>query len=335
MKLLITGGAGFIGSNFIRHWFKSHSDDQIVNFDKLTYAGRLENLDTVKDNPNYGFVKGDICDPKIVEPLAKRADAIVNFAAETHVDRSIMDPQAFVRTDVLGTQVLLECVRKFGIKKYVQVSTDEVYGSIEQGSFKEESPLNPTSPYSASKAAGDFLCLAYYKTYGLPIVITRGANTFGPNQYPEKLMPLFITNLLEGKKVPVYGDGKQIRNWIYVLDHCRGILSALTKGEPGQVYNIGGNAEKTNLEITQMILEILGKDETMIEYVKDRPAHDFRYSLDSFKLSLLGWQPIFSFKEALKNTISWYSHNDWWWKPVKSGQFLEYYKKQYGSSEPS
>ncbi len=330
MKLLITGGAGFIGSNFIRYILNKYPDYRVVNLDKLTYCGNLDNLKDIEENPRYQFVKGDICDKGVVEKASQGVDAIINFAAETHVDRSILDPDAFIRTDVLGTHVLLEAARKFSIKKYVQISTDEVYGSIKEGSSREDDKVEPRSPYSASKTAGDLLVLSYFTTYGLPVLITRGSNNYGPYQYPEKLIPLFVTNLIEGKKVPLYGDGLNIRDWIYVLDHCSGIDAVLDKGKVGEIYNVGGGNEKTNLEITKIVLSQLGKDESSVEHVKDRPGHDRRYSLDTSKIRELGWQPKYSFEEAIKETIDWYKENEWWWKKIKSGQYLEYYKKQYG-----
>lgn len=329
MKLLVTGGAGFIGSNFIRHILNKYPDYDVVNLDKLTYAGNLENLRDIENNPRYKFVRGDICDEKIVGEAARDVDAIVNFAAETHVDRSIFDPQSFIKTDILGTQVLLEAAKKFNLKRYLQISTDEVYGSIENGSFKESDPLEPNSPYAASKAGGDLMVMAYHKTFGLPVVITRGSNTYGPYQYPEKLIPLFVTNLVESKKVPIYGDGQNVRDWIYVLDHCSGIDFVLHEGEIGEIYNIGGSNERTNREITNIILEELGLDESWIEYVKDRPGHDRRYSLDTEKVKSLGWGPEHNFDLAMKETIDWYRENGAWWKPIKSGEFLEWYKKQY------
>lgn len=330
MKILVTGGAGFIGSNFIRYILNKYPNYKVINLDKLTYAGNLENLRDLENNPNYGFVQGDICRIEDVEKIVSRKpDVIVNFAAESHVDRSILDPQAFIKTDVLGTQILLELAKKHSIGKYVQISTDEVYGSIRQGSFTEKSPLRPNSPYAASKTGADLLVRAYYKTYGLPVLITRSSNNFGPYQYPEKLIPLFITNLLEGKKVPVYGDGQQVRDWLYVLDNCSGIDFVMHYGKIGQVYNISGGNERTNLEITQMILQKLSKSEDWIEYVQDRPGHDRRYSLDSCKLRNLGWRPRYDFKQAMEETIEWYVDNKEWWQPLKSGEYLEYYKQQY------
>jgi len=329
MKLLITGGAGFIGSNFIHYILNKYPHYKVVNLDKLTYAGNLENLRDIKDNPRYKFVRGDICDETVVNELAKEVDAIINFAAETHVDRSISDPQSFIRTDILGTQVLLEATKKYKLKRYLQVSTDEVYGSIEKGSFRESDLLTPSSPYAASKAGGDLMVIAYHKTFGLPVVITRGSNTYGPYQYPEKLIPLFITNLLENKKVPIYGDGLNVRDWLYVRDHCSGIDLVFHKGKGGEIYNLAAGNEKTNLEITKIILSELSFNESWIEYVKDRPGHDRRYSLETTKIRALGWKPEHNFNLAIKETIDWYRENEAWWKPIKSGEFLEWYKKQY------
>jgi len=320
MKLLVTGGAGFIGSNFVRYMLDKYKDYKIVNLDKLTYAGNLENIKDLEANRRHSLVKGDICDLRLVEKLVKReeVDVIVNFAAETHVDRSIVDPEAFIRTDVFGTYTLLEVARKFSVKKYVQISTDEVYGSIEKGSFSETSSLAPSSPYSASKAAADLLTLAYKTTYGLPVLITRGSNTYGPYQHTEKLIPLFVTNLIENKKVPLYGDGKNVRDWLYVIDHCSGIDTALHKGNIGEIYNIGASDERTNLEITHMILGELGMTEDMIEFVKDRLGHDRRYSLNCKKLKALGWKPEYSLEKGLKETVKWYTQNVKWWKKIKS-----------------
>tara|TARA_Y100000034_G_C6883895_1_gene405526 strand:- start:944 stop:1942 length:999 start_codon:yes stop_codon:yes gene_type:complete len=331
MKYLITGGAGFIGSNFIKYLFSKYEDVEVVNLDKLTYCGNLENLKDVEGKENYKFVKGDVCDAELVNDLMKGVDVVVHFAAETHVDKSIMDPSAFIKTDVIGTYVLLEAARKNNIKKFIQISTDEVYGSIEEGSFKETDELKPRNPYSASKAGADRLAYSFYCTYNVPVIITRSSNNFGPNQYPEKLIPLFVTNLIEGNKVPVYGDGMNVRDWIYVLDNCEGIDFVINNGKIGDVYNIGGDNEKTNIEITKLLLNLLGKDENSIEHVKDRLGHDKRYSLDSSKVSSLGWKPQFDFGNALKETVDWYKNNEEWWKKIKSGEFLEYYKKQYGN----
>lgn len=331
MKLLITGGLGFIGSNFIRYILNKYTTYEVVNLDKMTYAGNPENLRDIEDSARYKFVKGDICDKNLVNNLvlSEKPDAIINFAAETHVDRSILEPDAFIKTDIFGTHTLLEAVRNYKVEKYVQVSTDEVYGSIEKGKFKEESPLKPNSPYASSKAGADLLVRAYFKTYNLPVLITRSSNNYGPYQYPEKLIPLFITNILEGTKVPLYGDGLNVRDWLYVLDNCSGIDTVLHQGKAGEIYNIGADNEKTNEEITEIILKELGKDNNFIEYVKDRPGHDFRYALDSKKIKKLGWKPEHDFKKAIKETIEWYVSNPDWWKKIKSGEYLEYYKKQY------
>jgi len=319
MRLLVTGGLGFIGSNFIRQMLEEHPGDSIVNLDKVTYAGNPENLKDIAGDPRYTFVQGDICDLDVVDSVFREhpIDAVVHFAAESHVDRSIEDASVFVRTNVLGTHVLLEAALNHGVKRFVHVSTDEVYGSIKTGSFRETDNLNPSSPYSASKAASDLLARSYYITHNLPVIVTRCTNNFGPYQYPEKLIPLFVTNLIEGKKVPVYGTGQNVRDWIYVLDHCRAVDFVLRHGEPGEIYNIGGGAEKTNLEITAKILELLGQDESMIEYVPDRKGHDFRYSLDFGKLRALGWEPAYTFDDALAATIKWYAENEWWWRPLK------------------
>ena len=319
MKLLVTGGAGFIGSNFILHMMNSNQDVEIINLDILTYAGNLSNLKSVERNPGYTLIKGDICSPHIVNSILDnhRIDAIIHFAAESHVDRSITDASEFVRTNVLGTFNLLECARHHPVGKFIHISTDEVYGSAMKGSFAENDILSPSSPYSASKAGSDLLALSYFKTYNLPVIITRCTNNFGPYQYPEKLIPLFVTNLIEGKKVPVYGTGKNIRDWIHVRDHCRAVEFVLNKGNPGEIYNIGGGNEKTNIEITKKILTLLKKDDSMIEYVTDRPGHDFRYSLDCSKLSKMGWRPRYSFEGGLQDTVDWYSTNEWWWKPLK------------------
>jgi len=331
MHLLVTGGAGFIGSNYVKYVFKKHPSYRVTVLDKLTYAGNLDNLLEVKGLKNYRFVRGDICDAKLVNRLANGYDAILNFAAETHVDRSILGPASFVTTDVYGTHVLLEAVRAFGIKRFVQISTDEVYGSIEKGSFKETDPLHPSSPYSASKAGADLLALAYYNTYKLPVLITRSSNNFGPNQYPEKLIPLFITNLIEGKKIPLYGDGLNVRDWLYVTDNCEGIDVVLHKGKAGEVYNLGADNEYTNLEITHRILKALRWPESMIERVKDRPGHDRRYSINCRKARSLGWKPRYRFDQAIRETIHWYQQNAWWWKKIKGGEFQKYYLNWYGS----
>ena len=331
MKLLITGGLGFIGSNFIRYILNKYKNYEVVNLDKMTYAANPENLRDIENDVRYKFVKGDICDKALVTNLvsSEKPDAIINFAAETHVDRSILEPEAFIKTDIFGTYTLLEAIKAHKIEKYIQISTDEVYGSIEKGKFTEESIIKPNSPYSSSKAGADLLVRAYFETYNLPVVITRSSNNYGPYAYPEKMIPLFITNLIEGKKVPLYGDGLNVRDWLYVLDNCSGIDVVLHKGKIGEVYNIGGGNEKTNKEITEIILKELGKDKNFIEYVKDRPGHDFRYALDSKKIKKLGWKPKYDFKKAIKETIEWYASNPDWWKKIKSGEYLEYYKKQY------
>ncbi len=335
MKLLITGGAGFIGSNFIHYILKKYPDYKIVNLDKLTYCGNLDNLKEIEDDPNYKFIKGDICDKEKVAEIfeEEKPDFVINFAAETHVDRSILDPDAFIKTNILGTYVLLEAAKKFKIERFLHISTDETYGSIENGKFKEDDLLSPNSPYSASKASADLLARSYFKTFSLPIVITRSSNNYGPYEFPEKVIPLFISNILEGKKVPLYGTGKNIRDWIFVLDNCEGIDTVLHNGEIGEIYNIGGGNEKTNLELTKIILKELGKDESQIEYVKDRPGHDFRYALDIEKVKKIGWEPKHSFEEAIKKTINWYLENRDWLKKLKTKEFDEYYKKQYKNKQ--
>lgn len=317
MKILVTGGAGFIGSNFIRYVLNKYPDYKIINLDKLSYCGDLDNLKDVADNPNYKFIKGDICDDKVVDKVARDVDIIVNFAAETHVDRSILNASEFIHTNVYGTYVLLEAAKKYNIRRYIQISTDEVYGSCDKGSFYETSPLNPNSPYAATKAAGDHLAHAYFVTYNFPEIITRSSNNFGFYQFPEKIIPLFITNALENKKLPLYGDGLNVRDWLFVLDNCEAIDLVLHKGKVGEVYNVGGGNEKTNLELTRMILKRLGKPPELIEYVKDRLGHDRRYSLDSGKIKSLGWQPKHDFQKALDLTIDWYKENVNWWKKLK------------------
>ena len=329
--ILVTGGAGFIGSNFCRYMLDRYPECRITVLDALTYAGNLDNLADMRDNPRFRFVHGDIRNKGDVDPLVERSNAIANFAAETHVDRSIDDPGSFVLTDVYGVFTLLEACRRHGIQKFVHISTDEVYGSIEEGSFKEGDCLEPNSPYSASKAGGELLARSYFVTYGLPIIITRGSNNFGPYQYPEKLIPLFITNAMDDKPLPVYGDGQQVRDWIYVLDHCSGIDFALHKGEPGMAYNLGGGNERTNLEITGLILKLLGKPESLIKYVTDRPGHDRRYSLDCRLMKSIGWQPEYTFEDALKRTVDWYVSNEPWWRKIKEHQaeYQEFTRKWY------
>ncbi len=332
MKLFVTGGVGFIGSNFIRHILQKYPAYEVVNFDKLTYAGNLENLKDVESDSRYKFVKGDICDKAAVLAAVKDCAAIINFAAESHVDRSILGDEDFIKTDILGVKVLLEVVRELNIKKMIQISTDEVYGDIPAGSFsKENDTLHPSSPYSASKAGGELLCMAYVRTYNVPVIITRSTNNYGPYHYPEKIIPLFITNLLENKKVPVYGDGAQVRDWLYVQDNCEAIDLVLHKGEAGEIYNIGANQnpEIDNLTLTVKIVQACGKDKSVIEYVKDRPGHDRRYAVDTQKIRALGWSPKTSFDDGLTKTVEWYKNNIAWWKKIKSGEYLEYYKQQY------
>jgi dTDP-glucose 4,6-dehydratase len=329
--LLVTGGAGFIGSNFVRYALSRDAGLRVTVLDKLTYAGNMANLTDLGDDPRFTFVRGDIGDPVVVNRLAAEADAIVNFAAESHVDRSIDAPDAFIQTDVHGTFVLLEAARRHGHSRYLQISTDEVYGNIPTGSSAEEDPVRPRSPYSASKAAGDLLVLAYHATYGLPTLVTRASNNFGPYQYPEKIIPLFVTNAIDDEPLPMYGDGLQIRDWLFVTDHCEAIFLVLERGEPGEVYNIGGGNELTNLELTQAILALLGKPASLIRRVDDRPGHDRRYSVDSSKLSALGWAPAHSFEDALAMTVEWYRARSDWWRPLKSGEYLDYYRRQYGA----
>ncbi|MFA5947398.1 MAG: dTDP-glucose 4,6-dehydratase [Candidatus Gracilibacteria bacterium] len=319
MKLLITGGAGFIGSNFIHYILNKYSDYQIVNLDKLTYAGNLDNLKDIEKNSNYKFVKGDIADENFVFDLCEKEkfDAVINYAAETHVDRSIEAPKQFIVTDVIGTFTLLEAVKKFEIKKYIQISTDEVFGSIEKGAFTEESPFEPNSPYSASKAGGDHLCRAYFKTYGLPVIVTHSCNVYGYNQYPEKVIPLFVTNILSSKKIPVYGDGKNVREWLFTEDHCNAIDLILHKGKVGEVYNIGSGEEIKNIDLAKMILNLFGKDDGEIDFVKDRLGHDRRYAIDNSKIiEELGFEVKTHFEEGLKKTVDWYKKNEGWWKKL-------------------
>jgi len=331
MRCLVTGGLGFIGSNFIRMLLSERPGVHVVNIDALTYAGNPANLRDIESHPRYRFVKGDISDGSVVkEALGEGVDAVVNFAAETHVDRSILDPGIFLRTDILGTHVLLEAVRERAIPRYVQVSTDEVYGDVAQGASNEESPLRPRSPYSASKAGADLQVLAYWHTYRTPVLITRGSNTYGPYQHPEKLIPLFITNLFENRPVPLYGDGKQIRDWIHVEDHARGILHVLEHGEAGNVYNIGGGNLRTNLEVTEQLLSHCGRSaETHVNHVRDREGHDRRYALDCKKARSIGWHPSISFESGLGATVDWYRHNEDWWRPLRSRDFDDYYRRQY------
>ncbi|WP_303247755.1 dTDP-glucose 4,6-dehydratase [uncultured Methanobrevibacter sp.] len=330
-KILITGGAGFIGSNFVKYINDKYPDYEIVNFDLLTYCGNLENLKDIEFNDNYTFVKGNIADNDLVADTIKGCDYVVNFAAESHVDRSIKDPEIFIKSNVLGTQVLLNAALNEGIEKYVQISTDEVYGSLGQtGYFTEETPLQPNSPYSASKASGDLITRAYYQTFEMPVNITRCSNNYGPYQFPEKLIPLMISNALENKDLPVYGDGKNIRDWLHVYDHCTAIDLVLHDGKPGEVYNIGGNNEKKNIEIVKLILKYLDKDDSLIKFVDDRLGHDRRYAIDSTKIQEeLGWKPKYTFETGIKETIEWYLENQDWIEQVKSGEYQEYYRKMY------
>jgi dTDP-glucose 4,6-dehydratase len=332
VRLLVCGGAGFIGSNFVRLRLREH-DDEVVVLDKLTYAGRKENFHDVEDDARFSFMHGAIEDAEAVSGAidAHRPEAIVNFAAETHVDRSIAEPDAFVKTHALGTYVLLEAARERGLR-YLQVSTDEVYGSIEEGSFTEDSPLRPSSPYSATKTGADLLVQSYFHTYGLPTTICRGSNNYGPYQYPEKLIPLMILNALHGDRLPVYGDGMQVRNWIHATDFGRAIGHVLEHGEPGEVYNAGGPDECPNMEVVERILQYTGTDASLIEHVADRPGHDRRYSLSSEKVRALGWQPSVRFAEGLEQTVAWYRENEWWWGPIRSGDYRSYYERQYGRS---
>ena len=333
MRILVTGGAGFIGSHFLRLLLKQDNVNLVVNLDALRYSGNLDNLRDVASHPRYRFVHGDICDAKTVEALLKEhhIDTIANFAAETHVDRSILEPAGFVRTDVIGTAVLLEAARTAGIRRFLQVSTDEVYGDVSTGRSKESDPVAPRSPYAASKAAADLLVQSYFATYGTQVLITRGSNTFGPNQYPEKFIPLFVTNALEDQALPLYGDGLQQRDWVYVEDHCTGIAQVLERGTPGEIYNIGGGCERHNKEVAQAILNILGKPGALLRHVTDRLGHDRRYALDCEKIWTLGWKPQATFEDALKSTVLWYQDNPQWWGKIKSGEFHEYYERLYGA----
>ena len=327
--MLVTGGSGFIGSNFIRYMLGKHADVEIINLDKLTYAGNPDNLRDLEKDARYRFVRGDICDAKRVDELIGGIESIVHFAAESHVDRSIGSPDDFIRTDIFGTFVLLEASRKHGIQRFVQISTDEVYGSIENDLFSENDPMMPSSPYAASKAGAERLAYSYWVTYGLPVVIPRSSNNFGPFQYPEKLIPLFVTNAIDGKPLPLYGDGKNVRDWLYVMDNCEAIELVMNQGKDGEAYNIGGGNERTNLEITDLILRELGQSETLKTYVKDRDGHDRRYALDTGKIRRLGWKPRHAFEAAMRETVAWYKNNRGWWEKLKSGEYLEYYKKHY------
>ena len=333
MKILVTGGAGFIGSNFIHYMLDTYSDDSIINLDALTYAGNLGNLRRVENDPRYTFVRGDIMDGVLVNELMDQVDVVVHFAAESHVDRSILDSTAFVRTNVNGTLILLDAAKNNGNVRFHHVSTDEVYGSlaIDDPPFSETTAYDPRSPYSASKAASDHLVQAYYHTHGLPITISNCSNNYGPYQFPEKLIPLFVTNLIDGEKVPVYGTGENIRDWLHVKDHCIAIDKIVREGRIGETYCIGGDAEKTNMDITHIILNTMGSGEAMIEYVDDRKGHDKRYAIDFSKIkNELGWNPSVTFEEGIAETIEWYKNNEKWWQDVKNGAYKDYYQKQYG-----
>jgi len=334
VKVLVTGGAGFIGSNFVRYALAAHPDWQVTTLDKLTYAGRIENLDSVKNHPRHRFVKGDVADAAVAAPLVRDADIVVHFAAETHVDRSILHAGDFITTDVFGTFVLLEAAREnTGLRRFVQISTDEVYGSVPEGSSRETDELRPRNPYSASKAGADRLAYSYWATYQVPVIITRASNNYGPNQFPEKIIPLFITNLIDDIPVPLYGDGQNVRDWLHVDDHCRAVDLLIEKGVPGEVYNIGGGNHVKNVDLTHRILALVGKPASLITPVADRPGHDRRYSLDTAKLQSLGWRPLEPFDEGLASTVRWYRDNERWWRPIKDEDpaFRKYYQDQYGS----
>ncbi|MGE3274661.1 MAG: dTDP-glucose 4,6-dehydratase [Vicinamibacterales bacterium] len=333
VEVLVTGGAGFIGSNFVRHALAAHPDWHVTTLDKLTYAGRRENLQDVMDDPRHTFVHGDICDAATAGPLVERAEVVVHFAAETHVDRSIMGAMDFIRTDVEGSFVLLEAARRAPrLRRFVQISTDEVYGSVPTGASRETDELKPRNPYSASKAGADRLAYSYFATYGVPVIVTRASNNYGPYQFPEKVIPLFVTNLIDGLQVPLYGDGGNVRDWLHVLDHCRAVDMLIDAGENGEVYNIGGGNEVTNLELTRRLLTLLGRDDSSIRRVEDRQGHDRRYALDTGKLRGLGWAPREDFASGLEATVAWYRANEWWWRPIKEADpaFKAYYEQQYG-----
>jgi dTDP-glucose 4,6-dehydratase len=331
--VLVTGGAGFIGSNFVRYALARHADWQITTLDKLTYAGRLENLKGLLDHPRHTFVRGDVADPGVATPLVRSADIVVHFAAETHVDRSLMSAGEFITTDVYGTFVLLEAAREAQrLRRFVQISTDEVYGSVGEGSSRESDEIRPRNPYSASKAGADRLAYSYWATYDVPVVITRASNNYGPYHFPEKLIPLFVTNAIDDMPLPLYGDGLQERDWLHVHDHCRAIDLLIEAGTAGEVYNVGGGNHVKNIDLTRRILELVGKPETLIRPVPDRPGHDRRYSLDSTKLQQLGWRPEMPFDAGLAETVAWYRNNEWWWRPIKDAdpEFRAYYDAQYG-----
>ncbi|MDP8261881.1 MAG: dTDP-glucose 4,6-dehydratase [Candidatus Ancaeobacter aquaticus] len=330
-RVLVTGGAGFIGANFVHYVLGKYKNIHVINFDKLTYAGNMDNLKSVSKDSRHTFVKGDIANEKDVKKVFSRGiDIVVNFAAETHVDRSIGDPSDFIKTDMMGVYNLLEQAKIRGIEKFIQISTDEVYGSIAKGSATEESPLLPSNPYSASKSGGDRLAYSYWATYNVPVIITRASNNYGPYQYPEKFISLFVTNAIEDVPLPLYGDGKNVRDWLYVLDHCDGIDFVIKKGKNGEIYNIGGGNEKQNREVVDTILKTLKKPSSLIRHVSDRLGHDRRYSLSINKIKKLGWKPKKRFEEGIKETVMWYNDNQWWWKKIKSGEFKKYYKKMYG-----
>jgi dTDP-glucose 4,6-dehydratase len=332
VEVLVTGGAGFIGSNFVRYALEAHPDWHVTTLDKLTYAGRLETLHDVIDHPRHAFVRGDVADAKVAAPLVRASDIVVHFAAETHVDRSILNAGEFITTDVFGTFVLLEAAREAThLRRFVQISTDEVYGSVAEGSSTETDELKPRNPYSASKAGADRLAYSYVATYGVPVIITRASNNYGPNQFPEKVIPLFITNALDDQPLPLYGDGRQVRDWLYVRDHCAALDLVLHKGAEGEVYNVGAGAELENIALTRRILALLGKPERLIQAVTDRPGHDRRYAVDTARLRALGWQPVHSFEDALAATVAWYRTHEAWWRPLKSGEFRAYYDRQYGA----
>ncbi len=335
-NILVTGGAGFIGSNFVHHMLGKYDDVNIIVFDKLTYAGNLDNLLPVKDNPHYSFVEGDICDAETVDAAMQQhdIDTIVNFAAETHVDRSLMEPGGFIQTDVYGTFVLLEAAKKYQIERYHQISTDEVYGAVLEGRSVETDRLHTRSPYSAAKAGGDLMCLAYYTSFDIPVTITRGSNNIGPYQYPEKVVPVFVTNAIDNQPLPLYGDGMQMRDYQYVLDHCEGIDVVLQKGKLGEIYNLGTGTESTNIDLAHLILKLLGKPESLIQPITDRPGHDRRYALDCSKIETLGWKSKHNFEQAVEATVKWYVDNEDWWRKIKSGQhYKDYYKRQYAGRE--
>jgi dTDP-glucose 4,6-dehydratase len=333
VEVLVTGGAGFIGSNFVRHALATHSDWQVTTLDKLTYAGRLENLHDVIDDRRHRFVRGDICDPDLVRPLVARSNLVIHFAAETHVDRSIQAAGDFIRTDVYGTFVLLEAARQAGaLSRFIQISTDEVYGSVPSGASCETDELKPRNPYAASKAGADRLAYSYWATYGVPVIVTRASNNYGPYQFPEKVIPLFVTNALDGAPVPLYGDGLNVRDWLHVDDHCRALDVVLERGLPGEVYNIGGGNEIANIDLTRRILGLVGRPESLIKPVADRPGHDRRYCLDTAKVRTLGWSPSIDFAAGLAASVEWYRSNEWWWRPIKQGDpsYRQYYESQYG-----